>query len=135
MQKCFTFAPRGRIRVFLCYTATVFLTACGGGTAEGFEQPSQTAAQTYVDTARQSQAPIAADASSAAAASEPTGTETANGIPTATTTQPAQKCDYYIASNGSDNGAGTYASPWKTIQYASANLPAGKILCALGGTY
>jgi hypothetical protein len=45
------------------------------------------------------------------------------------------KCNYYIAPTGSDSGAGTLASPWKTIVYASARLTAGKTLCARGGIY
>ncbi|MDL2356385.1 MAG: right-handed parallel beta-helix repeat-containing protein [Pseudomonadota bacterium] len=44
-------------------------------------------------------------------------------------------CNYYIAPTGSDSGAGTLASPWKTVNYASAKLSAGKTLCARGGTY
>ena len=44
-------------------------------------------------------------------------------------------CNFYIAPTGSDNSAGTFASPWKTIRYASAKLTAGKTLCARGGTY
>ncbi len=44
-------------------------------------------------------------------------------------------CTYYIAPNGSDAGAGTYASPWATIMFASARLVPGDILCAKGGTY
>ena len=44
-------------------------------------------------------------------------------------------CNYFIAPTGSDSGAGTLASPWKTIRYASAKLTAGKTLCARGGTY
>lgn len=45
------------------------------------------------------------------------------------------KCDYYIAPTGSDSGAGTRASPWKTIKHGSAKLTAGKTLCARGGIY
>lgn len=47
----------------------------------------------------------------------------------------AATCNYFIAPNGSDSGAGTVASPWKTIRYASAKLTAGKTLCARGGVY
>ena len=56
-------------------------------------------------------------------------TTTAAAVPT------TAACNYYIAPNGSDSGAGTVASPWKTIKYASAKLTAGKTLCARGGTY
>lgn len=45
------------------------------------------------------------------------------------------RCDYHIAPTGSDSGAGTLASPWKTIKYASAKLTPGKTLCARGGVY
>ena len=30
---------------------------------------------------------------------------------------------YYVASNGSNSGTGSAASPWKTIEYAAANIP------------
>lgn len=43
--------------------------------------------------------------------------------------------DYYIAPAGSDSEAGTRASPWRMIEYASAKLTAGKTLCARGGVY
>jgi hypothetical protein len=43
--------------------------------------------------------------------------------------------DYYIAPNGSDAAAGTKASPWKTVNFASAKLSAGGTLYARGGTY
>lgn len=55
--------------------------------------------------------------------------------PTAAALPAAPACNYYIAPNGSDSGAGTLASPWKTIKFASAKLTAGKTLCARGGTY
>ena len=47
----------------------------------------------------------------------------------------AAQCNYFIAPAGSDRGAGTLASPWRTIKYGSARLSAGMTLCARGGTY
>lgn len=61
-------------------------------------------------------------------------TSFAFGYPTAALAGTA-RCNYYIAPTGSDTGAGTLASPWKTIAYASARLTPGKTLCARGGVY
>ncbi|THC38102.1 choice-of-anchor Q domain-containing protein [Massilia sp. Mn16-1_5] len=142
MQKCFTFASDRRVRALLCCSAAVLLTACGGGTDADFGQASQTAAKSYADAtsaavtaqtvANGHEAVATADGATRTAAmtvavSAPTAT------PTATT--PTTTCNYYIAPNGSDSGAGTLASPWKTVKYASAKLSAGKTLCARGGTY
>jgi hypothetical protein len=151
MQQCFTFASDRRVRALLCCSAAVLLSACGGGNSDaGSGQPSQIATQSYVDATKQSEAPVAADATSAAVTAE-TGANSpeadasadsatrllastvAVSVPAAATT--AATCNYYIAPNGSDSGAGTIASPWKTIKYASAKLTAGKTLCARGGVY
>ncbi|MDD5570319.1 MAG: choice-of-anchor Q domain-containing protein [Bacteroidales bacterium] len=44
--------------------------------------------------------------------------------------------DYYIAPTGSNTtGNGSFNSPWKTIDYASAKLSPGQTLYARGGTY
>jgi hypothetical protein len=51
------------------------------------------------------------------------------------TSMASAACDYYMAPNGSDNGAGTLAAPWKTILYASGKMSPGRTLCARGGTY
>jgi len=42
---------------------------------------------------------------------------------------------YYLATNGSDNGPGTNAAPWRTFTYALKALKAGDTLCVRGGTY
>jgi hypothetical protein len=161
MKKCFTFASDRRIHALLCCSAAVLLTACGGGTSDaGTGQQATTAAYSYNSTANQSGATVAANATSAGVtaetlaagpAAEPLAggpaadapadgaesllaTSAAVSAPAPAATVPAT-CNYYIAPNGSDSGAGTLASPWKTIKYGSAKLSAGKTLCARGGTY
>jgi hypothetical protein len=146
MKKCFTFASDRRVHTLLCCSAAVLLSACGAGN----DLPTQTAAQSYVGTTEQSGATVAADASAATVTAEtgagaavaapadgPTtllASSVAVSAPKATATV-AATCNYYIAPNGSDSGAGTIASPWKTVKYGSAKLTAGKTLCARGGTY
>jgi hypothetical protein len=140
MQTRFTFASDRRVRALLCCSAAVLLTACGGGTADGFDQAGQTAAQSHADAtsaavtaqtvANSPETDVSADGATRTAAMT-----VAVAAPTATPTATAPACNYYIAPNGSDSGAGTLASPCKTIKYASAKLTAGKTLCARGGTY
>lgn len=43
--------------------------------------------------------------------------------------------EFFIAPNGSDAGAGTIASPWRTIKRATQALGPGDTLYARGGTY
>ncbi|WLI90660.1 choice-of-anchor Q domain-containing protein [Massilia sp. R2A-15] len=144
MKKGFTFASQCRVHALLCCSAAVLLTACGGGTTSaGTAQPTQAAA---VSSTNQSSAPVANEATSAPVAVD-TSVAAATDAPA---DAPADKllatsgvvssaataaCTYYIAPTGSDSGAGTLASPWKTVKYASAKLTAGKTLCARGGTY
>lgn len=42
---------------------------------------------------------------------------------------------YYVAKSGSDYNPGTEASPWQTIQKATASLEAGDTVYIRGGTY
>ena len=42
---------------------------------------------------------------------------------------------YYVATNGTDGGQGTFAQPWRTIQYAAGVLTNGDTLLVRGGTY
>ncbi|WLI90662.1 choice-of-anchor Q domain-containing protein [Massilia sp. R2A-15] len=84
---------------------------------------------TSAPVAPASSAPVAPASSAPVAPVQP-----AASSPT-TTAAVAAACTYYIAPTGSDSGAGTLASPWKTVAYASAKLTAGKTLCARGGTY
>jgi hypothetical protein len=48
---------------------------------------------------------------------------------------PTTGVTYYLAPAGSDSGAGTLQSPWRTISYASQQLHAGDSLLVRGGTY
>lgn len=151
MKKCFTFASDRRVHALLCCSAAVLLSACGGGTSDaGNGQQTQTAAYSYNSATNQPGAPVAADATSAAVtatgADAPAADAPADGAASLLATSVAVSsptpalavtatCNYYIAPTGSDSGAGTLASPWKTIKYGSAKLTAGKTLCARGGTY
>lgn len=47
---------------------------------------------------------------------------------------PAQN-NFYVSTNGNNNNAGTFASPYKTIQYGVDQLQAGDTLNILAGTY
>ena len=47
----------------------------------------------------------------------------------------ANAANYYVATNGSDTGAGTLASPYKTIQEAANVAQAGDNVYVRGGTY
>ena len=42
---------------------------------------------------------------------------------------------YYLAPNGSDNNPGTLASPWATLENATAQLQPGDLLYLRGGSY
>src|SRR5262245_17567670 len=42
---------------------------------------------------------------------------------------------YYVSPQGDDQAAGSEAAPWKTLQRAAANLPAGSTLVLRGGIY
>jgi hypothetical protein len=111
MNKAFNFASNRRISSLLCSSAAVLLLACSGAS---YAQTVDSTAYTLNSKNTKSLA-----------------TPTAPTTPTA----PVPPCNYYIAPTGSDSGAGTLASPWKTVKYASAKLTAGKVLCARGGTY
>lgn len=60
--------------------------------------------------------------------STPTSVDT--GSVTATTTP-----SYYVSSTGSDQGNGSAAAPWKSLQYAVSRLQAGDTLTIQEGTY
>ena len=47
----------------------------------------------------------------------------------------ADATNYYVATNGSDSGAGTLASPYQTIQKAANMAQAGDNVYIHGGTY
>ncbi len=143
MKSCFNHASHRGIHVFLCSSAAVLLSACGGGTSDpGSEQQNQAAAPAYHGVTIDSGAPVASgeagtpDSTHNGAADATTllATTAADGIqaPQAGAKAP---CNYYIAPTGSDRGAGTYASPWKTIKHGSGRLTPGQTLCARGGTY
>ena len=42
---------------------------------------------------------------------------------------------YYVSTSGSDSNAGTYSSPWRTIQHAADFVSAGATVYVLGGVY
>jgi hypothetical protein len=42
---------------------------------------------------------------------------------------------WYVATNGNDNGTGSAASPWRTIQHALDTVSAGDAICVRGGVY
>lgn len=42
---------------------------------------------------------------------------------------------YYVATNGSDNAAGTYEKPWRSINIAASRLKPGETLYIRGGIY
>ena len=42
---------------------------------------------------------------------------------------------YYVSTTGNDNNAGTFDSPWKTIQKACNSVAAGDTVCIKAGTY
>lgn len=42
---------------------------------------------------------------------------------------------YYVSPGGDNNGAGTYADPWRTIDYGVDQLSAGQTLYIMAGTY
>lgn len=42
---------------------------------------------------------------------------------------------YVSAAAANNSGAGSYAQPWKTIQYAADHVAAGDTVCVRGGTY
>lgn len=144
------FASDRRVHTLLSCSAAVLLSACGAGTPEpGSELPASIAAQSVHSDLNASAAPVGADMTAATPAAEPdaaavmqangetkllaTSVTGASVTPLAWPASPP--CNYYIAPTGSDSGAGTIASPWKTIRFGSAKLTAGKTLCARGGTY
>jgi hypothetical protein len=99
------------------------------------------AAAALSENATDPAAPALADGASDGAGLVPAGDQTVlmastvQGGITAPAATAVPACTYYIAPNGSDSGAGTLASPWKTIRFGSAKLTAGKTLCARGGIY
>jgi hypothetical protein len=163
MKPCFPFAADRRVHALLCCSAAVLLTACGAGTSDPItDQQPQTAAQTYRSDDNSAamttqdladnpaaRAPVAMESAASAPADQAAPTAAATPAADATTllaatldsgaVTPAVEstvpCTYYISPTGSDSGAGTVASPWKTIRFASAKLLPGKALCARGGTY
>src|SRR5262245_13516548 len=49
--------------------------------------------------------------------------------------RPARAATYYLAPAGSDAGAGTRSSPWKTFDFALRKLSPGDSLLLMDGTY
>src|SRR6266404_5159159 len=44
-------------------------------------------------------------------------------------------CQLYVSPTGSDSNAGTLSAPWRTVQRAFKDAPAGQRVCFRGGTY
>ena len=47
----------------------------------------------------------------------------------------AAATSFYVSPSGSDSNAGTYKSPWRTLQKAANNVPAGGTVYLRGGTF
>ena len=67
------------------------------------------------------------------ATSTPTNTPT--NTPTSTPTAPPVNNVFYVAPDGDNNNPGTIELPWKDIQYAADNVPAGSTVNVRAGTY
>jgi hypothetical protein len=59
----------------------------------------------------------------------------ATPVPTAPPPPSGTGVSYYLSPTGSDGGAGTLQSPWRTIAHASQRLHPGDSLLVRGGTY
>jgi hypothetical protein len=68
-----------------------------------------------------------------AAATEPASTTELPPPTTAAT--PDVSCTHYAAADGSDEGAGSEAEPWATLQHAAESAHPGDVVCFRGGTY
>ncbi|VXB07909.1 hypothetical protein [Massilia sp. 9I] len=105
MKKQFNaFASTHRIKSLLCIGAAVLLTACGGNTDAGIEQPSATAAS------------LATDAGAAASAAAP-----AAAVEPITEAAPAASNE---AASAASNGAATGTEPARTANTADATTQA-----------
>ena len=125
MKKCFIHTSNRGIHALLCSSAAVLLTACGIGSSDpGDQQPMQSSALSYLGTTE----------SGAIDPATTLATTVASDLPAAPAAAKAS-CNYFIAPAGSDQGAGTLTSPWKTIKHGSSKLTPGQTLCARGGTY
>jgi len=148
MKKLVTFASDFRLNALLCCSATVLLTACGGGlndTANG--QQAQTAAITTSAANGDSKTPNTVDATAAQAtdAAAPAATDGAPHLLAMVTSvnttssmmsTPTTSYNYYVSPTGSDSAAGTKAAPFKTLARAAKSATrAGTTVWVAPGTY
>ncbi|MET0855359.1 MAG: DUF1565 domain-containing protein, partial [Telluria sp.] len=164
MKKLVNFASDVRVHALLCCSATVLLTACGGGMSDADSaQQNQTAAVSFDSAANQSSAVAAAvpadsetgSGETNVAAAIETGVEqpaAASGADA--TAAPADDATrllassvvvaadatptiyhLYVATTGSDSNPGTKAQPFKTITRAGALAKPSTTVHVAPGTY
>lgn len=127
MKKQFNaFASTQRIKSLLCFGAAVLLTACGGNTDAGIEQPSATAASVANDagTAASTAAPAAAAdaiAEAAPAASNEAASAASNGAAAATGTEPARTAN---TADAATQAPAVATQEFKLTGYDSSSLQA-----------
>ena len=91
--------------------------------------PTHTGTPTLTPTATRGHTPTPTITPTAGSTSTPTPTHTATPTPTNTPTStptatPISGASYYVATDGDDAGAGTYADPWLTIDKARVEVRA-----------
>ena len=149
MKKLVTFASDLRVHALLCCSATVLLTACGGGVADADNGPQPAQAALLLDSAaRQSDtgdAAVPADS-----ATNPATTAVTGGQPTTAQSGDAPRLlasvvavaaaspsiyHLYVATTGSDSNPGSMSSPFKTIQKAASLAKPSTTVHVAAGTY
>lgn len=99
----------------------------------GYPQPMPTAVSTLPAPAL---LPAATDPPPPSAAPPPPAATAPPATPVPTAPPPSGSgVNYYLSPAGSDGGAGTLQSPWRTIAHASQLLHPGDSLLVRGGTY
>jgi hypothetical protein len=151
MKKLVNFASDVRVHALLCCSATVLLSACGGGMADtGNVQQNQTAAVSFESAANESATdgavvaglPAATEEDTAAGqAAAPAGAASADDstrlLASSVTVAAATPSIYhlYVATTGSDANPGTAAKPFKTIQRGATMAKPSTTVHVAAGTY
>jgi beta-glucanase (GH16 family) len=100
--------------------------------------PTATPTKTATAVSTATKTATAVPTATKTATAMPTATKTATAVPTATPgTDPAGAVYYFDATGGSDSGAGTLVSPWKTIAKANglSLQPGDRVLFKAGQTW
>jgi hypothetical protein len=133
MKKFVTFASNLRVHALLCCSATVLLTACGGG--NDINAPQQ-ASQAAVLTKGEAMPP-SGGAAVAPAGSDVNATMTSvdSAMTAAVLTVSPSIYNLYVATTGSDSNPGSITRPFRTIQHAASLVKPSTTVHVAAGTY